>query len=45
MKMNTQKIRRNGGSNYIAVTGFAKVDEFYKIESIDEKSFKCTRIE
>ena len=37
--------RTNGYSVYIAVSGFAKSGEKFRIEKIDEQSFKLIRIE
>ena len=42
---NVQTARKNGFSVSIAVTGFAKIGETYRIERIDEKTIKLTRIE
>lgn len=40
-----QAVRKNGGSACISVTGFAAIDEVYKLEKIDDHTIKMTRLE
>ncbi len=40
-----RKVRKNGFSNYLSVTGFAEVGEQFRLERIDDKSFKVIKVE
>lgn len=40
-----QAVRKNGGSACISVTGLANIDEVYKLEKLDDRTIKMTRLE